>query len=81
MALFKVVGDRYHVTHKWVTGIMKECVDSFCNYDFAMYLVEDDDREIGNEIDFDRVYITKEKSSEHHESESNIVWGNFKLGK
>lgn len=44
MALFKLVGDRYHVTHKWVTGIMKECVDSFCNYDFAMYLVEDDDR-------------------------------------
>lgn len=51
-----------------MTGIIKECVDSFYNYDFAMYLVEDDDGEIGNETDFDRVYITKEKSSEHHES-------------
>ena len=43
MALFKLDSQEY-----WVTGIMKECVGSFCNYDFAMYLVEDDDREIGN---------------------------------
>ena len=62
-----------------MTGVMEESVGNFYLYYFAGHLVEDDDNEDENEVDFDTIDIIAEEDSSD-ESEQNES-GNEKNGK
>ena len=49
---------------------MEEFVKNFYPYDFAGHLVEDDEDEGENEIDFGTTDIIEENSNEDHKSEN-----------
>ena len=70
---------KFDCQEKWVADIMEDFVYNFYAYDFAKHLVEDDDDEDDNEINYNTVDNIEEDSGQHNENESDIYRENFKL--
>ena len=71
---------QFDCQERWVADVNEEFVDNFCLYDFVGHLVENNDNEGENEVDFDAIdIISEEDSSDESEENENGKKGDTKI--